>query len=62
VVKLPYIRQTRNPLTPSTITTFVITVNLRRFVVRSTSSLARTGSRQGMKNEYPRLNAFQLMS
>ena len=55
-------RQTRNPFILSTITTLVITFIFKRLVVASISFRARGGSKQGIKNEVPRLNAFQFIS
>jgi hypothetical protein len=53
--------QIRKPLTPSSITTFIKISIFKRFVVRKTSFLAGTGSKQGIKNEYPRLKSFHLI-
>jgi len=58
---LPQRRHTRNPLTPSSNTTLVITSIFKRFITWPTSFRAATVSMQGTKKEQPLRNLRQLI-
>ena len=57
-----HIDQIRKPLIPSTTTIFIDILIRSRLVTTRTCALARLVSKQGMKIDVPRLNAFQFTS
>jgi hypothetical protein len=56
------ILHTRKPFIFSSIDILISTSIFNRLVTFSTSFFANVQSKQGMKNDVPRLNFFQLMS